>query len=250
MNSHVQKLVSDYFNGPLKHQSASPFVLEALDIALIVVTGSYSFGMFNETSDLDLEFILPDEQHIALVEKAGGVQNLWVHDEDHQPLVDIKIRPFTWLQNRLNGSDPEVLWIYQHAVIIQDSKHILPQLLDDANKRFHLTILDFITQSYKDLRTGVTVSAAREPLGKTIMMNRTIEAALALPFLVRKEPYPYPKWKSIWLKNTHKKGEDIVSLCEQWLAGNPVYESLRAEINSVMVEAGYQDLTKHFWRKA
>ncbi len=28
-----------------------------------------------------------------------------------------------------------------------------------------------------------------------------------------------------------------------------VYESLREVINSIMIEAGYQDLIKHFWRK-
>ncbi|WP_010269114.1 nucleotidyltransferase domain-containing protein [Paenibacillus senegalensis] len=250
MSLHVQKLVSDYFNGPLKQQSAYPFVLDAWSTALIVVTGSYSFGMFNEASDLDLEFILPDEQHSALVEKAGGVQNLWVHDKKHQPLVDIKFRPRSWLQKRLNGNDPEVLWIYRHAVIIQDSRHELPQLLDNANKQFYLTFFDLITRAYKDLRAGITLSAAREPLGKTIMMNRAIDAALSLPFLVRQAPYPYPKWKSIWLKDTHEKGSVIVSLCEQWLTGSPVYESLRVEINSVLVESGYQDLTRHFWRKA
>ncbi|MBA2941049.1 hypothetical protein HZF08_22465 [Paenibacillus sp. CGMCC 1.16610] len=249
MSTNVQKLVSDYFNGALKQQSAYPFILKALDTALILVTGSYSFGMSDETSDLDIEFIVPDSQHTTLIKEAGGVQYLWVHDEDHHPLVDIKIRPMTWLQNRLTGRDPKVLWIYQHAISVQDREQILAKLLDDATKRFQMVISDSITQTYKDFRTGVTVSAAREPLGKTIMMSKTIEAALVLPFLSRNEPYPYPKWQSIWLKNNHKQGAIIVSLCEQWLAGETVYNSLRDEINAVLIEAGYQDLIKHFWRR-
>ncbi|WP_274653255.1 nucleotidyltransferase domain-containing protein [Paenibacillus humicola] len=250
MNTHVQQVVSDYFNGPLKLQSAFPFVAEALGTALIAVTGSYSIGTFNETSDLDLELILPDERYLALVDRAGGVQHLWVHDGDHRPLMDIKMRPLSWLQARLNGSDPEVLWIYRHAVAIQDREQVLPQLLHDAAKRFHLTLPDLIKQAYKDFRTGVTVEAAREPLGKSIMMNRTIESALALPFLVRNEPYPYPKWKRFWLNNSHEQGAEIVTLCEQWIAGNPVYRTLRNVMDSILTEAGYRDLTTHFWRKA
>ncbi|RAP75717.1 hypothetical protein [Paenibacillus montanisoli] len=249
MNAYVQKLVSDYFNGALKQQRAYPLIIKTMDTALILVTGSYSFGMSNETSDLDIEFILPDSQHTAILEEAGGVQNLWVHDTAHQPLVDIKIRPLSWLRNRLTGSDPEVLWIYQHAVSIRDREQILTKLLDEATQRFHFAIFDSITKSYKDFRTGITVSAAREPLGKSLIMSKTIEAALVLPFLARNEPYPYPKWRSIWLKNNHNEGAMIVSLCEQWLAGESAFISLRDEIDTVLIEAGYQDLITHFWRK-
>ncbi|KRF06781.1 hypothetical protein ASG89_18150 [Paenibacillus sp. Soil766] len=81
------------------------------------------------------------------------------------------------------------------------------------------------------------------------MMTRTIEAALSLPFLSQKEPYPYPKWQSIWLKSRHKQGETIVSLCELWLTGKPVYEQLREVINTVLIDDGHKDLIKHFWRK-
>ncbi|KRF06780.1 hypothetical protein ASG89_18145 [Paenibacillus sp. Soil766] len=76
MSLEVQKLVSDYFNGPFKHQSAYSFIVKALDVALIIVTGSYSFGMSNESSDLDIEFLIPDTSHTALVKMAGGVQHL------------------------------------------------------------------------------------------------------------------------------------------------------------------------------
>jgi hypothetical protein len=59
MNSDVKRLVSDYFNGPLKDQSAYPFIEEALDTALIMVTGSYSFEMSTESSDFDIESLSP-----------------------------------------------------------------------------------------------------------------------------------------------------------------------------------------------
>jgi hypothetical protein len=249
MNTDIKKLVSDYFNGPLKKQSTYPFIEEALDTALILVTGSYSFGMFTETSDLDIEFIIPDALHTAFVKKAGGVKNLWVHDENHQPLVDIKIRPLGWLQNRLSGTDPEVLWIYQHAIRIQDRDLYFSELLANATEKFHSIYVDLLIKSYKDFRTGITIPASRESLGKTIMMVKAIEAALALPFLSQKQPYPYPKWQSIWLKSRCKEGDNITSLCEQWLVGEPVYEQLREVINSVMIESGHSDLVKNFWRK-
>lgn len=249
MNSIAQKLVSDYFNGPLKQHPVYHLIEKTMNEAIIIVTGSYSFGMSNESSDLDIEFIIPDALHTALVEMADGVQHLWVHDENHRPLVDIKIRPLTWLQNRLSGTDPEVLWIYKHAICIQDRDQLLSHILAIANERFHSINIDLLTKSYKDFRTGVTISASRETLGKTIMMTRTIEAALALPFLSQKEPYPYPKWQSIWLKTKHEQGDTIVSLCELWLTGKPVYEQLREVINSVLIDDGYQDLIKHFWRK-
>ncbi|WP_282940097.1 hypothetical protein [Paenibacillus sp. RC67] len=249
MNSEARAIVSDYFNGSLKQQSAYHYIEKTMNEAVIAVTGSYSFGMQNETSDLDIEFIIPDSLHNTIVEMAGGIQHVWVHDEIHHPLIDIKVRPLTWLQNRLSGDNPEVLWIYQHACCIQDHNSELPQLIEDANTQFQSINKELLTKHYKDFRTGVTLSASREPLGEIITMTRAIDAALALPFLSRNEPYPYPKWKSSWLKAKHKQGELIVSLCGRWLAGEPVYEQLRDVLNSIMIEAGHRDLIKHFWRK-
>lgn len=249
MSSDVKRLVSDYFDGPLKNQSAYPFIEEALDAALIMVTGSYSFGMSTESSDLDIEFIIPDSLHTALVRRAAGVKNLWVHDKNHQPLVDIKIRPLTWLQQRLSGTDPVVLWIYQHAISIQDRDQLLSQLLDKANEQFHLISHDLVKKHYKDLRTGVTCSSFRDQLGRTIMIAKAIEAALILPFLSQKQPYPYPKWQRIWLIAKHKKGDIVASLCERWLIGESVYEQLREVINLILVENGHEDLISNFWRK-
>jgi hypothetical protein len=81
------------------------------------------------------------------------------------------------------------------------------------------------------------------------MIAKAIEAALVLPFLSQKQPYPYPKWQSIWLMSNHKKGHTVASLCERWLTGESVYEQLREVINSILVENGNGDLTSNFWRK-
>lgn len=249
MHTDVHELVADYFRGPLQQQSAYPYIEKAMESAIILVTGSYSFGMNNESSDLDIEFIVHDELYAHLVATSDGVQHLWVHDEAHRPLVDIKLRPLSWLQNRLSGYDPEVLWIYGQAVCIQDKDQLLPGLLEEAIAQFHSICPELLMKSYKDFRTGITISASRESLGEAIVKMRAIEAALVLPFLSQCKPYPYPKWKSTWLQRKHEQGNSIVALCEQWLAGQSVYQLLRDVINTVMIEAGHRDTIKHFWRK-
>lgn len=244
----VQGMVKQYFEQRLIEQNAYKYLKQHMDQAIVLVVGSYSFGMSHSQSDLDVEMIVPDHVHSEMLKLSGGPKALWVHDEDYFVLVDIKVRPFKWLIQRLNG-DPVALWVYDQAVCVQDPYRLFDEWLDKAKILFREKLDQYIFNSYKDLKIGVTLSEQRDLLGRYLIAAKTIEASLVLPVLLKELPYPYPKWQGWWLINHEKSGKEIVQMCEQFIAGEPSYRPLLNLINELLVQNGYGDITKNFWRK-
>lgn len=197
--------------------------------------------------------IVPDELYPAMLEEAGGPRGLWVHDEAHIPLVDVKVHPLTWLRRRLAGDDAESLWIYQHAVVVQDPDALLPALVAQATQRFREYVPQLVAARYRAFRSLVTVEDSRERLCRQIMLGKAIESALVLPLLARGEPHPYPKWQSWWLLQRHAWGAEIADLCRRLLAERvtrETFEPLRRIIDDLLIEAGYgESLVRNFWRR-
>jgi hypothetical protein len=250
----VRDLVEQYFQGRLRDQPAYRYLKPALSHAIILVTGSYSFGMSRSGSDLDIEVIVPDELYPAMLAEAGGPSGLWVHDEAHEPLVDVKVRPFDWLRRRLDGTDAEVIWIYERAVALQDPDGQLTPLLARAQENFRTHVPAMVAVCYRDLRSAVTVEHMREALSRQVMLGKAIESALVLPLLARGETYPYGKWQSWWLSQAHPSGTEIVQLCQQLSAGGErstsALRGLRRIIDKQLVAAGYGDtVVRDFWRR-
>jgi hypothetical protein len=220
-----------------------------LDRSLLLVIGSYSIGMARPGSDLDLELIVPDEEYPALLAAAGGVRGLWVHDEQHRPLTDIKVRPLAWLREQLSGQDPVSLWVYQRAVAVHDPTGVFVALLAAGLERFRDVAPGLVRRHYRDLRSGVTTGEMRDALARQIMLGKVVEAALVLPLLAAGEPHPYPKWQAWWLGGRHPLGPEIVRLCAS--AGDEAaFRQLRRLIDGILIDAGYGDsLVRDFWRK-
>lgn len=252
-HSMVRKLVEDYFRDRLHDQPAFPYLKPNLPSTMILVTGSYSFAMSRSGSDLDVEVIVPDELYPSMVQEAGGPRGLWAHDVAHNPLVDVKIRPIAWLRRRLSGDDPEALWIYQHAVLVQDPDARMPSLMAQAIDGFKGQVAELVVARYREFRSAVTLEHSREELCRQILLGKAIESALVLPLLARNEPYPYPKWQSWWLAKSHTHGTEIIRLCQQILAKEdigPEFKQLRRIMDDLLIEAGYGDsLVRDFWRK-
>ncbi|MBP2017812.1 hypothetical protein J2Z79_001197 [Symbiobacterium terraclitae] len=249
----VRSLICDYFASRLLEQPAYPHLKPALPVAKVLVTGGFSIGTARCGSDLDIEMIVPDELYPAMLQGAGGPRGLRVHDEAHTPLVDEKVRPMTWLRRRLAGDDPESLWIYQHAVVVQDPDAQLPARVALAAERFREHVPQLVASRYRTFRSLVTIEDSREELCRQVMLGKAIESALTLPLLAREEPHPYPKWQAWWLVERHARGAEVVNLCRRMLA-KPVtreaFEPLRRIIDDILIEAGYREgLVRNFWRK-
>lgn len=249
----VHTLVETYFQGRLHEQPAFRYLLAALPGAIILVTGSYSFGQARPGSDIDIEMIVPDEAHALMVTQSGGPRGLWVHDGEHDPRVDVKVRPLEWLRRRLNGRDPVALWVYQRAVPVQDPDQRFQSLLQRGATAFAGQLPAIITGHYRDFRSAVTIEQAREGLCRQVMACKAVESALVLPLLARQDPYPYPKWQSWWLSESHPRGNDIVELCHQMLDRgdtSPAFRRLRQIIDGLLDGAGFGERLVHdFWRK-
>lgn len=190
----ARQMAEAYLAGRARTQPSFQYMEPVLDRSLLLVIGSHSIGMARPGSDLDLELIVPDEEYPGLLEAAGGVRGLWVHDEAHQPLTDIKVRPMAWLRERLSGDDPVALWVYQRAVVVRDRPGGYAELLEAGLERFRTQVAPgMVRRHYRDLRCGVTTGEVRDELARQIMLGKVVEAALVLPLLAAGEPLSVPE---------------------------------------------------------
>lgn len=240
-------MVTRFLSGQAQSHPAFPYIAPALESSLILVVGSYSLGTARPGSDLDVELIVPDDLYPGMLASAGGPGKLWINDEAHNPPVDVKVRPVAWLRRRLTGEDPMALWTYWQAEPLQDPTGDFGGWLAEGLARFREAAPAWVARHYRDLRSGVVIENARDPLARQVMLGKVLEAALVLPLLAQGEPYPYPKWQAWWLARRHAAGPEIVRLCGDVEAR---FRELRAVIDTVLTDAGYgESLIRGFWRK-
>jgi hypothetical protein len=246
----ARQMAEAYLAGRARTQQSFQYMEPVLDRSLLLVIGSHSIGMARPGSDLDLELIVPDQEYPSLLAAAGGVRGLWIHDEAHQPLTDIKVRPQAWLRERLSGEDPVALWVYQRAVVVRGPADEFGRLLAAGLDRFRAEVAPgLVRRHYRDLRSGVTTGEVRDDLARQIMLGKVLEAALVLPLLAAGEPYPYPKWQAWWLGTSHPLGAEIVRLCGT-VGEEATFGALRRLIEGMLIDAGYgESLVRDFWRK-
>ncbi|SHF34534.1 Nucleotidyltransferase domain-containing protein [Seinonella peptonophila] len=247
IEGEVKEVVKQYFERNLMNQSAYKYLGSQIEKALLLVVGSYSSGMAHSQSDLDIEMIVSDEAYKEMLLISGSPKALWVHDEEYSILVDIKVRSYSWLEKKLNG-DPEFLWVYEQAICIQDPG-LFKSWIDESRKLFKEKLDQYIFNSYKDLKIGVTLDDQKDLLGRYLIKAKTIEAALVIPLLLNELPYPYPKWQTWWLMKHVDIGEKIVGMCELFTTRDQTYRTILHLINDLLVQKGHGELTKDFWRK-
>lgn len=205
------------------HPLLSPYLTDAAAF----VTGSVAIGTWDEHSDLDIRFLLPDEEHTRLARDLREAQ-LWEPARDFRlRLVDREpFRRFPGAQLLFLSVDqqaretrfdlPVALWNGTHAAVLQDPLGTLEAAVRSGEERFGSLLAELQCEHYFRFRQ------ARSDLAPRIMPRRlttvlaikrgeAVRQALRLAFLADGKPYPYDKWLEAMAERETRSGEAIVA---------------------------------------
>jgi hypothetical protein len=167
---------------------------------------SSSVHFWDERSDLDLRFILPDDLRSVLTQELLE-SHLW------DPARDCRVRlidrePYrrypgarltflsrTELDREIRFDPPPALWSYSHCLVIQDPEGALGDTVAAAGARFDEALPDLRCEHYyrfRSARNELAASVQPRSAGTLLAIKRgeTVREALRLCFLADGRPYP------------------------------------------------------------
>ena len=204
-----------------------PLLSPCLEDATACVTGSSSIGLWDEHSALDVHLIVPDETHVRLATRLKE-ERLWnpsrdfrLRLEDREPFRRFPAAVITLLSSSQLAQEfrfelPVALWIYSHAVVLQDPAGTLGQAVRTGQERFEGQLNDLRCDHYyrfRQARNDLLPRIAPQRL-KTVMAikrGETIREALRLAFLAEGRPYPYDKLLEPVAERETQSGVHIVT---------------------------------------
>ncbi|MCC2667746.1 MAG: hypothetical protein K0Q72_217 [Armatimonadetes bacterium] len=186
-----------------------PLLSPCLEDAAVCVTGSSAIGLWDELSALDVHLIVPDEQHARLATRLKE-ERLWnpsrdfrLRLEDREPFrrfpsAVITILSSSQLAQEFRFELPVALWVYSHAVLLQDPAGTLGEAVRSGQVRFDGQLNDLRCDHYyrfRQARNDMLPRIAPQRLKTVLAIKRgeTIREALRLAFLADGRPYPYDK---------------------------------------------------------
>lgn len=186
-----------------------PLLRDYLQDAAACVTGSSAIGLWDEYSSFDVHLILLDAEHAQVARKLQEAQ-LWdpardfrVRLEDREPFrrfpgAVVTLQSSSQLSQELRFDLPVALWIYQHAVVLQDPIGTLGAAVEAANRRFEDRLPDLRCEHYYRFRQARNdllprLTPQRQKVVLAMKRGETIREALRLAFLADSRPYPYDK---------------------------------------------------------
>lgn len=186
-----------------------PLLRDFLQDAVVCVTGSSVIGLWDEHSGFDIHLILPDAEHTQVANRLQEAR-LWEPTRDFRVRLDdrepfrrfpaavVTIQSSSQLAQEMRFDLPVALWIYQHAVVLQDPVATLGSALKAASRRFEEELGNLRCEHYyrfRQARNDLLPRLTPQRLKVVLAMKRgeTIREALRLAFLAEGKPYPYDK---------------------------------------------------------
>ena len=204
-----------------------PLLSPCLEDATVCVTGSSSIGLWDEHSALDVHLIVPDETHVRLATRLKE-ERLWNPSRDFRlrledrepfrrfPAAVITILSSSQLAQEFRFELPVALWIYTHAVVLQDPAGTLELTVRTGQERFEGQLNDLRCDHYyrfRQARNDLLPRIAPQRLKTVLAIKRgeTIREALRLAFLAEGRPYPYDKLLEPVAERETQSGAHIVT---------------------------------------
>lgn len=231
--------VRAYLDGPYRSLPAGRYLGPRLGGATILGVGAHALGAGSSALPTEVEVFLAEEEWVRLRAEARASDLLTL---DPETGYEVRVRDTLWLGRRLE--DPEGLWLRQRAAVVQDPTDRLGPAVRGALSAFRSAAGGHALARYRAFREGFeTADAALDPSGRSALLGRAVEAALALPILARGEPWPPPRWLGWYLSAVDPEGERMVALCARAAGGPAVereaYGALRRLIDDTLDRAGY-----------
>lgn len=204
-----------------------PLLRPYLEDATACLTGSSSIGLWDELSSLDVHLVLPDADHAQLAVRLRE-ERLWnpardfrLRLEDREPFrrfpsAVITILSSAQLAQEFRFELPVALWIYEHAVVLQDPAGTLAQAVQAGAQRFADQLNELRCDHYyrfRQARNDMLPRIAPQRLKTVLAMKRgeTVREALRLAFLADGKCYPYDKLLEPVAERETQSGAHIVT---------------------------------------
>lgn len=248
---------------------AHPLLSPALPLAAIFLAGPLAFGGWDERSDLDLRFLLPDAEHERL-SKALLEARLWDPARDARlfladrepfrrfPGAGLLFLTSAQLKREISVELPSALWLLTHSAVLQDPGPLLEPIVRGTAARFEEHLPDLRCEHYyrfrrsrKDLVRDL-VPRRESPL-LAIKRGEAIREALRLTFLAEGKPYPPDAWLEPRVEQETRAGESVVTAIRALLAARErdavdhTSKVLRDRVIFALQEGGVRDRWLEQW---
>lgn len=204
-----------------------PLLRPYLQDATACLTGSSSIGLWDEHSSLDVHLVLPDSDHAQLAAKLRE-ERLWnpardfrLRLEDREPFrrfpsAVITILSSSQLAQEFRFELPVALWVYEHAVVLQDPAGTLEAAVQTGKQRFADVLNNLRCDHYyrfRQARNDMLPCIAPQRLKTVLAIKRgeTVREALRLAFLADGKCYPYDKLLEPVAERETQSGAHIVT---------------------------------------
>jgi hypothetical protein len=204
-----------------------PILRRHLPDASICLLGAAAIGDWDERSELEIRFILPNDEHVTLADELQRAR-LWdprrdfrVHIQDREPFrrfpgADLLFLSLAQLEQEFRATPVPTLWCYSRAATLEDTSGILEATLHAAGERFAQELGNLRCRHYflfrqarNELAQGVVPRRVSAVLA--IKRGEAVREALRLAFLAEGRPYPPDVWLEPMAERETECGASIVT---------------------------------------
>jgi hypothetical protein len=246
-----------------------PVVRPRLEKASTYVTGGFVSGIWDETADLELRFLLPDDDHALLAADLRRT-GLWkpgrdarVRIRDGEPFrrfrgVEMQYLSDTQLAAALRFEPSQTLWTLEHAAIGPDPEGRLAAVVKQAESDLASRLGDLRCEHYyhfREARNELTPRLMPRRLATLLAIKRgeTVQEALRLAFLADGKPYPPDALLEAMAERETRAGAGIVDAVRALVAATEaetlehVSKVLRDRVIFALQQGGVSDRWLEQW---
>lgn len=171
--------------------------------ASVILHGSITLGFDDPFSDIDLWFLIPEEELAELeVESESLFFEIEVNGKpghlNAESIEDFS-RRFHQLKNHSDQSDMDIVYQLRNAEIVIDKTGMGNELIKLACQPMRKEVSNvFFFYHYVEMRSEHRASdnpmERHDPIGVMLFLPKVIAHALRAAMVLDGEPYPYDKW--------------------------------------------------------
>ena len=226
--------------------------------ATVILHGSITLGFDDPFSDIDLWFLLPENE---LIELKSVSESLFFNIEHEfksghlnaESIEDFS-RRFHQLKNHNDQNDMDIVFQLRNAEVVIDESGIGDELVKLACQPMRKEVSElFFFYHYVEMRgehrTSDNPMERHDPVGVLLSLPKTIAHALRAAMVLDGEPYPYDKWLYYTASQT-PTGKKLIPSVEKIInliaddklrfkgseADHPIGQELRV-IRRILIEA-------------
>ncbi len=180
-----------------------PILKNFQEKASVILHGSITLGFDDPFSDIDLWFLIPEEELIKL--ELVSETFFFKFEVNSKPghlnaeSIENFSRRFHQLKNYYDQCDMDIIFQLRNAGIVIDNKGIGNELIKLACQPMRKEVSDvFFFYHYVEMRSEHRASdnpmERHDPVGVLLSLPKTIAHALRAAMVLDGEPYPYDKW--------------------------------------------------------